>query len=135
MSKQKFSLVQKDPALQELIEITDKRILAVWALSCTERVLHFFKSEFPEDPRPRQALLTLQEWINTGKFSMQVIRGAALTSHAAAREVGEDSPARSAARAAGQAVSTAHVKEHALCVVLKYVYRSNSKIILKRKEK
>ena len=36
-----------------------------------------------------------------------------LDSHAAAREVGEDSPARSAARAAGQAVATAHVPRHA----------------------
>jgi len=40
---------------------------------------------------------------------MADIRGAALASHAAACEVGEDNPARSAARAAGQAVATAHV--------------------------
>ena len=44
---------------------------------------------------------------------MAVIRKASLDSHAAARDVGEDSPARSAARAAGQAVATAHVRTHA----------------------
>jgi hypothetical protein len=44
---------------------------------------------------------------------MAVIRKASLDSHAAAREVGEESPARSAARAAGQAVATAHVPRHA----------------------
>jgi soluble lytic murein transglycosylase-like protein len=44
---------------------------------------------------------------------MAVIRKASLDSHAAAREVGEDNPARSAARAAGQAVATAHVPRHA----------------------
>ncbi len=33
---------------------------------------------------------------------------------AAARDVGEDSPARSAARAAGQAVATAHVPTHSI---------------------
>lgn len=128
MSKQKFSLAQKDQALQELIKITEKKILATWALSCTERVLHFFESEFPEDPRPRQALITLQEWINKGKFSMQEIRAAALAAHAAAREVGEDSTARSAARAAGQAVSTAHVKAHALGAALyaqQAIFRAN----------
>ena len=47
---------------------------------------------------------------------MKTIRGAALSSHAAARDVGDDNPARSAARSAGQAVSTPHVKEHTLVV-------------------
>lgn len=45
---------------------------------------------------------------------MAVIRKASLSSHAAARDVGEDNPARSAARAAGQAVATAHVPTHAI---------------------
>ena len=40
---------------------------------------------------------------------MAVIRKASLASHAAAREVGENNAARSAARAAGQAVATAHI--------------------------
>jgi hypothetical protein len=45
---------------------------------------------------------------------MAVIRKASLASHAAAREVGEDSAARSAARAAGQVVATAHVPTHSI---------------------
>ncbi len=45
---------------------------------------------------------------------MRVIRKASLDSHAAARDVGEDTPARSAARASGQAVATAHVRTHAI---------------------
>jgi hypothetical protein len=44
---------------------------------------------------------------------MAVIRKASLDAHAAARDVGADTPARSAARAAGQAVATAHVPRHA----------------------
>ena len=44
---------------------------------------------------------------------MAVIRKASFDSHAAAREVGEDNAARSAARAAGQAVATSHVPRHA----------------------
>jgi hypothetical protein len=47
-------------------------------------------------------------------FKMADIRKAALASHAAAREVGEDNAARSAARAAGQAVATAHVPTHSI---------------------
>jgi hypothetical protein len=40
---------------------------------------------------------------------MAAIRKASLDAHAAARDVGADTPARSAARAASQAVATAHV--------------------------
>jgi hypothetical protein len=128
MKKPSFSLNRKDPALQTLIEATNKRSLALWALVCAERVLPYFEVEFTQDSRPRQALGILQNWIDTGEFSMKIIRGAALASHAAAREVGEDTPARSAARAAGQAVSTAHVKEHALAAAnyaLQAIFRAN----------
>lgn len=99
--------------MAELVKSTDHRTLAIWAIDCVERVMPFFEEKFPDDPRPRDAIKTLQAWIDTGVFSMPVIRGASLTAHAAARDVGEDSPARSAARAAGQAVATAHVRTHA----------------------
>lgn len=93
---------------------SDPQTLAIWAIDCTERVLPYFEEEYPEDLRPRKAIEALQAWIDTGVFRMADIRSAALASHAAAREVGADNPARSAARAAGQAVATAHVPTHAL---------------------
>ena len=96
----------------ELIRKINHKTLAVWAIDCTERVLPYFEEKYPEDHRPRQAIEGLQAWINTGVFKMAVIRKASLASHAAAREVGEDNAARSAARAAGQAVATAHVPRH-----------------------
>lgn len=114
MRKNKFSLAYKDPALVELVQSVEHNILAAWAIECVERVLPNFENQFPDDPRPRQALVTLQEWMDTGVFKMAVIRGASLASHASAREVGEDTPARSAARAAGQAVASAHVPDHAI---------------------
>lgn len=113
MKKPKFSLTRPDEALQQLVEQTDHKTLAVWAIDCAERVMPYFEAAFPDDPRPRRALETLQMWIDTGEFHMAVIRKASLDAHAAARDVGEDSPARSAARAAGQAVATAHVRTHA----------------------
>jgi hypothetical protein len=45
---------------------------------------------------------------------MAIIRKASLAAHAAAREVKEYHPARSAARAAGRTVAAAHVPAHAL---------------------
>jgi hypothetical protein len=113
MEKAKFSLTRKDEEMVELVSKTDHQMLAIWAIDCAERVMPYFEETYPQDHRPRQALVTLKTWIATGVCKMAVIRKASLDAHAAAREVGEDSPARSAARAAGQAVATAHVPRHA----------------------
>jgi hypothetical protein len=113
MTRNKFKLAHNDAEMLDLVKITDHKTLAVWAIDCAERVLPYFEGQYPKDPRPRKALETLRVWIATGVFKMAVIRKASLDAHAAAREVGDDSPARSAARAAGQAVATAHVPRHA----------------------
>jgi hypothetical protein len=130
MSKPTFSLVKhRDPAMIELIRTLDQRLLAVWALACTARVMPFFEKSIPQDPRPRWAIVTLQNWIISGEFKMAVIRRASLDSHAAARDVGEDNPARSAAHAAGQAVATAHVSTHsygAALYALQAVHRASA---------
>ena len=112
MKKSKFSIARKDEEMLELVSKTDHKTVALWAIDCAERVMPYFEEKYPQDRRPRQALETLKTWIDTGVFKMAVIRKASLDSHAAAREVGEDSPARSAAHAAGQAVATAHVPQH-----------------------
>lgn len=127
MKRKRFSLAHKDKEMEELAAKADHKTLAVWAVDCTLRALPYFEEKYPQDRRPRQAIETLKAWIDTGVFKMAVIRKAALDSHAAAREVGVDTPARSAARAAGQAVATAHVKTHAMGAALyaqQAIYRS-----------
>ncbi|HEX6483147.1 MAG TPA: Imm5 family immunity protein [Ktedonobacteraceae bacterium] len=128
MEKSKFSLATyKDPATVELVSKIDHKTLAVWAIDCVERIMPYFEEKYPQDHRPRQALETLQTWIQTGVFKMAAIRRASLTAHAAAREVGEDTAARSVARAAGQAVATAHVPIHCLGAAnyaLQAIYRA-----------
>jgi hypothetical protein len=115
VGKSQFSLAQyKDERIVELVRKPYHRTLAVWAIDCVERVLPYFEEKHPEDHRPRNAIETLRAWINTGVFKMAVVRKASLASHAAAREVGEDNAGRSAARAAGQAVATAHVSTHSI---------------------
>ena len=114
MEKAKFSLTRKDEEMLELVSKTDHKTLAIWAIDCAERVMPYFEEKYPQDHRPRQAIETLKTWIDTGVFKMAVIRKASLDSHAAARAVGEDNTARSAARAAGQAVATAHVPTHSI---------------------
>lgn len=84
-----------------------------WAADCAERVLPLFEKAYPKDDRPRKAIETCRTWVRTSVFKMAVIRGASLNAHAAAREAKGNDAASYAARAAGQAVATAHVPQHA----------------------
>jgi len=125
-----FSLTRyKDERVVALLPKTDKKTLAIWARDCALRVLLYFEKNHPDDLRPQNALKTLDEWIKTGNFRMAVIRKASLDSHAAAREDGEDSPARSTARACGQAVATAHVFSHSIGAAIyaqQAIHRTNN---------
>jgi hypothetical protein len=94
-------------------DIQDQRLMAAWAADCVERVLPFFEIAYPKDDRPRKAIEACRTWVRTGVFKMADFRGASLAAHAAAREAKENEAACFAARAAGQAVATAHVPQHA----------------------
>lgn len=61
---------------------------------------------------PTDAIAEGRRWVESGEFSMAVIRKASLDAHAAAKET-DDVAAIAAAHAAGQAVATAHVPQHA----------------------
>ena len=88
MEKATFSLTRKDEEMLELVNKTDQKTLAIWAIDCAGRVMPSFEEKYPQDHRPRHALETLQTWIDTGVFQMAVMRKASLDAHAAAREVG-----------------------------------------------
>lgn len=90
----------------------DQRRMAIWALDCAERVLPAFHAARPDDARPGQAIEVGRTWVRTGEFSMATIRAASLNAHAAAKDT-DDPAAIAAAHAAGQAVATAHVPQHA----------------------
>ncbi len=90
-----------------------QRLMATWAADCAARVLPFFEEAYPNDDRPRKAIEACRTWVRTGVFKMAEIRGASLASHASARAAKENHAACFAARAAGQAVATAHVPQHA----------------------
>ena len=131
MRRPAFSLAREDDEMLALMSKVDHRTLALWALDCAERTMPCFEESYLQDRRPRQAIETLKTWLDTGVFRMAVIRKASLDAHAAARDVGEDSPARSAARAAGQAVATAHVPRHAYGPAIyaqQAVYRATSSL-------
>ncbi len=90
---------------------SDHRLLALWAASCAEHVLHLFESVRPEDKRPRQAIDKARTWVR-GEITMTEARTAAGHANGAARDL--SGAARHAAYAAGQAAAVAHVAAHEL---------------------
>jgi hypothetical protein len=89
--------------------------LARWAADCARRVLHLF-SQCSEDPRPQHALEVARAWAN-GEVRTGAAMKASLAAHAAARQM-KDKAAIAAARAAGQAVATAHSADHSMGALL-----------------
>ena len=109
----------------------DQVLLADYAADCAGRVLPFFEKAYPKDDRPRKAIEVCRIWISTGMFKMSDIRRASLAAHAAAHEAKENNAACFAARAAGQAVATAHVPQHtfgAAYYALKAIAAANTDI-------
>jgi thymidine phosphorylase len=90
---------------------SDHQLLALWAASCAEHVLHLFESARPEDPRPRQAIEHARAWVR-GEVKMTEARAAGGHAMGAARDL--RGAARYAAYAAGQAGVVAHVAAHDL---------------------
>ena len=89
----------------------DHHLLALWAASCAEHVLHLFEAVQPDDPRPRQAIGHARAWVR-GAARMMEARAAGGHAMGAAREL-RGAP-RHAAYAAGQAGAVAHVAAHDL---------------------
>lgn len=93
----------------------DHVFLARWAAGCAERVLHIF-TQSRDDRRPKDALDVARKWAN-GEVKTGAAMKASVAAHAAAREV-KDVAAIAAARAAGQAVATAHFADHSMGALL-----------------
>jgi hypothetical protein len=93
----------------------DHHLLALWAASCAEHVLHLFESARPADPRPREAIEAARAWAR-GELPMMRARAAGGHAMGAARDLrsGAAGAPRHAAYAAGQAAVVAHVAAHEL---------------------
>ena len=90
----------------------DRRIVAVWAADCAERVLPLFEAEAPDDDRARDAVARARafargELTAAGEIRRRFVAGRA--AHSASSPAGV-----AAARAAAQAAGVAHMGAHAL---------------------
>lgn len=102
--------------IRSLIEQQKHRTLVMWALECAPRILEVFEKQFPNDPRPRQALETARAWAR-GEVKMPIAKKAIHAAHNAATEAAGSPSAEAAARAVGHAAATVHVETHALGLV------------------
>ena len=103
----RFTTIRRGGTLTD----SDHRLLALWAATCAEHVLHFFESAQPKDTRPRHAIEQVRAWVR-GEITMMQARAAGGHAMAAAREL--RGAARHAAYSAGQAAVVAHVAAHEL---------------------
>jgi hypothetical protein len=90
----------------------DRRIVALWAADCAERVLGVFEAEAPDDRRPREAIARARAF-GRGELEVAEEIRRRFANGGAARDV-QAPAAVAAARAAGQAAAVAHMGAHAL---------------------
>lgn len=98
-----------------LLDPKSHSTLALWAANCAERVLPLFEKTI-KDSRPRNAIIIGKAWA-AGNVKTGGAMKASLAAHAAARDTKEPI-AKAAARAAGQAVATAHCADHSMGALL-----------------
>ena len=65
---------------------SDHQLLALWAATCAEHVLHLFESAQPADPRPRHAIEQARAWTR-GEITMTQARAAGGHAMGAARDL------------------------------------------------
>ncbi len=85
-------------------------LLIIWSCQCVERILHLLDSN--PDFRVVNSIVIAKQWAD-GKVSTGEAMKVARSAHAAAREK-SDQVEVAVARAAGHAVATAHMADHAL---------------------
>lgn len=90
----------------------ERRIVAVWAADCAERVLGLFEAEAPGDTRPRDAIARTRAF-GRGRLDIAGEIRRRFVGGDAARAVSSPTAA-AAARAAGQAAAIPHMGAHAL---------------------
>lgn len=99
-------------ASPQALSESDRRLVALWAADCAERVLHLFEAEAPDDDRARDGIDRARAFGRGELETATEIRLRFVAGRAAGSAKGP--AAMAAARAAGQASGVAHMGAHAL---------------------
>lgn len=99
-------------ASSQTLTEADRRIVAMWAADCAERVVGLFEAEAPDDDRPRDAIARARAFGRGELGAAGEIRRRFVAGRAA--NVVTSPAAVAAARSAAQASGVAHMGAHAL---------------------
>ncbi|MCE4024384.1 hypothetical protein LXM50_00200 [Microbacterium sp. Au-Mic1] len=99
-------------ASRQALSEAERRVVALWAADCAERVLGLFEAEAPDDDRPRDGIARARAFARGELDAAGEIRRRFVAGRAAQAALGPAAVA--AARAAGQASGVAHMGAHAL---------------------
>jgi len=114
----KLSLPKKNFRMKELIETTEHKVLAIWAIDCLERFMPYLENNYPNENRPRTAINILKKWLND-EISMWEARKYCFSVLAFGREIEEsDKIGCQIARACSHTLATCHVPTHCEIVTL-----------------
>lgn len=98
--------------MQELIETTEHKLLAIWAIDCLERFMPYLESRYPNEERPRNAINVLKKWI-ADEISMWEARKYCYPVLDFGREIEQtDKAGCQIARACSHTLATCHVPRH-----------------------
>ena len=98
--------------LRHLSDLTNRRVLILWALELAEETVLQLTEKYPEDHRPREAIAASRAWA-AGEIKMPIAKRAILNCHAMAKEL-TDLADIARCHAVGQACSVVHTAGHAL---------------------
>jgi len=98
--------------LHHLSDLTNRRVLILWALELAEETVLQLTEKYPEDHRPREAIAASRAWA-AGEIKMPIAKRAILNCHAMAKEL-TDLADIARCHAVGQACSVVHTVGHAL---------------------
>jgi hypothetical protein len=101
-------------SLARLAETQSKRTLCLWNIAYAETyLLPVFEREFPNDPRPREALTNARGWLE-GRVRFADAKDTNNGAHNAATAAEGHPAAQAAARAIAHASLTIHVSAHCM---------------------
>ena len=98
--------------LRHLSDLTNRRVLILWALELAGETVLQLAERYPEDLRPREAITEASAWA-AGEIKMPIAKQAILNCHAMAKELAAPGDI-ALCHAVGQACSVVHTVGHAL---------------------
>ncbi len=99
-------------ASPQTLDDADRRLAALWAADCAERVLPLFEAEAPDDDRARDGIARTRAYGRGELDAASEIKRRSVAGRAA--QSVKSPPAVAAAHAVGQASAVAHMGAHAL---------------------